>query len=74
MTDLDYVSGSTVIPEGAFGISPSSLGKFFNEPHNWYRDTFLDEKSLVAKLKSLKKIKTTYRRTHTYWVWCVLYY
>ena len=53
MTDLDYVSGSTVIPEGAFGISPSSLGKFFNEPHNWYRDTFLGEKSFTGSTSTI---------------------
>jgi len=53
MTDLDYVSGSTVLPEGAFGISPSSLGKFFNEPHNWYRDTFLDEKSFTGSTSTI---------------------
>lgn len=53
MTDLDYVSGSTVLPEGAFGISPSSLGKFFNEPHNWYRDTFLGEKSFTGSTSTV---------------------
>lgn len=53
MTDLDYVSGSTIIPEGAFGISPSSLGKFFNEPYNWYRDTFLGEKSFTGSTSTI---------------------
>lgn len=43
-TDLDYVSGQSVLPEEAFGISPSSLHKFFSEPHNWYREQVLGEK------------------------------
>ena len=42
-TRLDYISGSTIIPEDAFGISPSSLGKFFDEPHLWYRQYILKE-------------------------------
>ena len=40
MTKLDYISGSTAIPTDCFGISPSSLGNFFSEPHNWYREFF----------------------------------
>ena len=42
---LDYVSGSTILPDGSFSISPSSLGKFFDEPHNWYRSYVLGEKT-----------------------------
>ena len=44
-TRLDYVSGSTIVPEGSFTISPSSLGKFFDEPHIWYREHVLGQRS-----------------------------
>lgn len=40
-TKLDYVSGSTVIPDDAFGISPSGLHRFFSEPWNWYGEMVL---------------------------------
>ena len=44
-TELDYISGSTAIPKDCFGISPSSLGRFFSEPHLWYREYFLGQPS-----------------------------
>ena len=44
-TELDYISGSTAIPKDCFGISPSSLGRFFSEPHLWYREYFLNQPS-----------------------------
>ena len=44
-TKLDYISGSTAIPKDCFGISPSSLGRFFSEPHLWYREYFLNQPS-----------------------------
>lgn len=44
-TELDYISGSTAIPKDCFGISPSSLGRFFSEPHLWYREYFLGQSS-----------------------------
>ena len=47
-TKLDYISGSTAIPKDCFGISPSSLGNFFSEPHNWYRQFFLDQPSFTG--------------------------
>lgn len=48
MTDLDYISGSTAIPKDCFGISPSSLGRFFSEPHLWYREYFLNQPSFTG--------------------------
>lgn len=47
-TELDYISGSTAIPKNCFGISPSSLGRFFSEPHLWYREYFLDQPSFTG--------------------------
>ena len=44
-TRLDYISGSTIVPPDVFTISPSSLGKFFDEPHTWYREYILGERS-----------------------------
>ena len=44
-TRLDYISGSTIVPPDVFTISPSSLGKFFDEPHIWYREYILGERS-----------------------------
>lgn len=44
-TELDYVSGSTIIPEGSFGISPSSVAKFFSSPTDWYQEYFNNIKS-----------------------------
>lgn len=44
MTPLDYVSGSTIIPKGAFGISPSNVNTFITKPHTWYREQVLGEK------------------------------
>lgn len=41
---LDYIPGSTITPPGAFTISPSSLGKFFDEPHTWYREYVLGQR------------------------------
>ena len=40
-TKLDYTSGATIIPEDAFGISPSNVGKFFDSPHDWYQSQVL---------------------------------
>lgn len=45
ITRLDYISGSTIVPEGSFTISPSSLGKFFDEPHTWYREHVLGQRN-----------------------------
>lgn len=45
-TKLDYVSGASIIPEGAFGISPSQLIKFFDKPHEWYREQVLGEEAI----------------------------
>lgn len=42
-TKLDYVSGSTILPKGAFGISPSQLIQFFDKPNEWYRTQVLGE-------------------------------
>ena len=40
-TKLDYQRGDSVIPEHATGISPSQLYKFFDKPHEWYREQVL---------------------------------
>ena len=44
-TRLDYIPGSSITPPDVFTISPSSLGKFFDEPHTWYREHILGERS-----------------------------
>lgn len=44
-TRLDYIPGSSIVPQDVFTISPSSLGKFFDEPHTWYREHVLGERS-----------------------------
>lgn len=44
-TRLDYVSGASILPEGAFGISPSQLATFFNSPSQWYREQVLGDKA-----------------------------
>ena len=43
-TRLDYISGSIIIPEGSFGISPSSISSFISAPHQWYREFVLGER------------------------------
>lgn len=40
---FSYNSGGNDVPEGAFKISPSQLGKFFSETPTWYREHVLDE-------------------------------
>ena len=52
-TKLDYISGSTAIPSDCFGISPSSLGNFFSEPHNWYRQFSLDQPSFTGSTSTV---------------------
>lgn len=52
MTPLDYVSGSSIIPETAFGISPSQLYHFFDKPHEWYRSEILGEKQFEGNTSS----------------------
>lgn len=37
-TKLDYVSGASILPDGAFGISPSQLATFFSSPTQWYNE------------------------------------
>ena len=44
-TRLDYIPGSSIVPPDVFTISPSSLGKFFDEPYTWYREHVLGERS-----------------------------
>lgn len=44
-TKLDYVSGASILPEGAFGISPSQLATFFSSPTTWYKEQVLGEKA-----------------------------
>lgn len=48
VTELDYVSGRTVIPADAFGISPSQLYQFFEKPHLWYRSEVLDQRTFFG--------------------------
>lgn len=52
MTKLDYVSGSTIIPEGAFGISPSNISKFFDRPHEWYDQQVLGNEGFTGSTAS----------------------
>lgn len=43
-TRLDYISGASTLPEGAFGVSPSQLATFFSSPTQWYHEQVLGEK------------------------------
>lgn len=43
-TKLDYVDGASIIPDGAFKISPSNVYKFIDKPHYWFRSEVLGEK------------------------------
>jgi len=36
------------IPDNHFGISPSGISKFFDNPSNWYRDNFTDETTFTG--------------------------
>lgn len=51
-TKLDYISGSSVIPKGSVGISPSQLHKFFDKPHEWYRENVLGEEGFTGSTAS----------------------
>jgi len=39
----EYNDGSKVLPEGAFRISPSGMGKFFSDKRAWYGENLLGE-------------------------------
>lgn len=52
MTPLDYISGSSIIPENTFGISPSQIYKFFDKPHEWYYSEILGEKQFLGNTSS----------------------
>ena len=39
----DYYDGKDRFPKGSIKISPSSLGKFFSQTSQWYRETLLGE-------------------------------
>lgn len=56
-TRLDYVSGATIIPDGAFKISPSKVYKFINKPHFWFQSEVLgedtDDGSTASKLGTI---------------------
>lgn len=43
-TELDYISGRSIIPPEAFGISPSQFYTFFDKPHQWYASEILGDK------------------------------
>lgn len=47
-TELHYVSGQTIIPENAFGISPSGVSKFIEKTHEWYQEMILGNKSFTG--------------------------
>jgi hypothetical protein len=52
-TKLDYVSGAKILPDGAFGISPSNISKFFDKPHEWYREQVLGEEGFTGSTASV---------------------
>lgn len=52
-TQLDYISGSTIIPENAFAISPSRIHSFFEKPHEWYRENVLGEEGFQGSTSSV---------------------
>ena len=39
----EYNDGSSILPKGAFRISPSGVNRFFSEKTSWYRENLLDE-------------------------------
>ena len=52
-TDLHYVSGQSIIPPDAFGISPSGVSKFLDKTHEWYREMVLGEKSFTGSTSTV---------------------
>lgn len=52
-TQLEYVPGTTAIPENATGISPSQLVRFFDKPHEWYDTEVLKHKGFTGSTASL---------------------
>lgn len=52
-TALDYVSGASILPAGAFGISPSNIYKFFDKPHEWFREQILGEEGFKGSTSSV---------------------
>lgn len=52
-TELDYVSGKTLLEEGQFGISPSGINNFITKPHEWYREHVLGEEGFRGSTASV---------------------
>lgn len=52
-TELDYISGASILPEGAFGISPSNVNNFFTSPSQWYREQVLGEDGFTGSTSSV---------------------
>lgn len=44
-SELTYVSGATILPEGAFGVSPSQLATFFTSPTTWYNEQVIGNRA-----------------------------
>ena len=47
-TDLDYIPGTSSIPEGCVGISPSRLSVFFSAPWQWAASELKGERSFTG--------------------------
>lgn len=48
-----YNDGGSVLPDGAFRLSPSQLGKFFDEPSNWYKEHVLGEEGFKGSTSTV---------------------
>ena len=45
---FSYYTGSDVLPENVFKISPSRISKFLDDTSNWYRECVLDQAPMFA--------------------------
>lgn len=52
-TELDYVSGKTLLPPDTFGISPSGINNFITKPHEWYREHVLNQGGFTGNTSSV---------------------
>lgn len=59
-TELDYISGKTILDKDVFGISPSSISKFIEKPHLWYQEMILGNKEFNQSTSTILGTLTHY--------------
>ena len=52
-TDLDYDTGTNLLPPGAFRISASQFNLWVSKPHQWYREVVLGEEGFTGNTASV---------------------